>query len=513
MKSIQNVTSSSKGGFWTKTKKLLIGVVALASIVSAVALPGTDVKNAEAQQARTPRFNFLGPAEDGSNEGDIEMFMAGKTTSNTWSDPLNNVNIGDRIAFMVYFHNGVPDTVAHRTTIRVDFPAGEHTQLVGTSWLWSDETDPIRDTVINGQVKGNSGVTLNLPVAGRIEYVNGSTKKFTFPNGPDTAPVIANLPDGIANTGVNIGDIQGCWPYSGYVTFLADIKGRPNIGIDKHVSLAGSDDWQKSVGATGNVHPGDEVAFRLTVNNLGTAAATQVTIKDTLPPALSLVAGSTRLWTSPTAFTTLPDTIATTGISMPDIAPGTGGIRYITYRTRIGNLPVGEWTLNNLAKVFMNNVEQDRDQATVFVVSLAPAGLTLTKEVLVNGNPVVNPTVKFLEDITYRIKVTNSGGVNMTNVIVRDALPQFVNYVSGSTRVDGNTVNDQIITTGGINIGTIAPGATKTIILKGNVYGCPPAGTYPLVNTAYAKADGIAEKTATANAVVVAAAPNLPPTN
>lgn len=112
----------------------------------------------------------------------------------------------------------------------------------------------------------------------------------------------------------------------------------------------------------------------------------------------------------------------------------------------------------------------------------------------------------------YRVIVRNTGNIAANNVLVRDVLPVYVNYIAGSTRVDGAVVGDQIITAGGLNIGNIAAGEQKVITLRGRIYGCPPVGGYTLTNTAYTWTSGITAISDTAVTIVNVTAP-LAPTN
>ncbi|OQA04532.1 MAG: hypothetical protein BWY68_00245 [bacterium ADurb.Bin400] len=427
--------------------------------------------------------------------------VAKTTTGSQWGDPIA-AEVGDRVAFLFYFHNGVPNTEAHDTTLRVDLPTFETNQIKAISWLWSRETQPIKDTVVNGQIIGNSGATINLPTNGRIEYVPGSTKLFTYDTG---SQVVRALPDGIANEGVNIGDIQGCWPYSGYVTFLADIMGKANVVIDKHVAKPHNEDWQESVNAV----PGEEVVYKLALRNEGNLTAKNVTVIDRLPTNTALVSGSVKLWNNANPNgVTVPDTIGTTGISIPDMAPAGPGVTYVTYKVKISPNLTQNWVLVNVAAVYLNGVEQDRDDAKVYVQ--VNIGLLIDKKIVTSTGVVETTTVKMLDKITYQIVVKNTGNVPVNNVYVRDVLPQFVSYVPGSTTVDGVKASDQIISESGLLIGTIAAGGQGVIRLEGFVYGCPPAGNYQLLNTAYARADGVTQISDTALATVDASAPPIP---
>lgn len=480
-----------KGLFSNKKK-----VIAAAAVCATIAV-GSFAMQAErsADAAATPRFNFL--------QGDVEMLRVAKTTSSTWGDPIS-ANVGDRVAFLFYYHNGVVDSVANHTKVRVDLPMEQGTALTATSYLWSQETAYITDTVVNNQIVGRTGATINTPTNARIQYVPGSTR--WFPNGSQTA---TQMPDGIvSNSGLDLGSINGCWEYAGYVTFMADIYGQSELVMDKKVAHPGETTWHDEIIA----NPGDSVAYKLGIRNDGDITAENVTVKDILPTYMTYETGTTYYYTQAhPEGVKLPDTMFSTGVSIPNVVPDDAGITYITYRTRIStDIPEGAWALNNVAKVFMNGVEKDQDQAKVTVT--CERGLVIDKKVSNGTSWVEQSTARLGDEVYYRVIVRNTGNIAANNVLVRDVLPVYVNYIAGSTRVDGAVVGDQIITAGGLNIGNIAAGEQKVITLRGRIYGCPPVGGYTLTNTAYTWTSGITAISDTAVTIVNVTAP-LAPTN
>ncbi|MEK7583147.1 MAG: hypothetical protein AAB483_01940 [Patescibacteria group bacterium] len=96
--------------------------------------------------------------------------------------------------------------------------------------------------------------------------------------------------------------------------------------------------------------------------------------------------------------------------------------------------------------------------------------------------------------VEFMLRVTNTGSANINNVIVSDTLPPYVTYLSGSTKVDGVNYGDGI-TTSGININTLTPGQTKTIIFRAQVSDSAQFSnnTLTLTNYGYARADGITQ--------------------
>ncbi len=476
-----------------KSLRLILPMVLLVSMLGVMTMPNLGQKTAKGEGSDLPRFNFL--------NGDYEMMQVAKTTDTTWTDPVY-ANIGDRVSFSVYYHNGIVGTTAHDTTIKVDLPINQGTEFTAKSYLWSRETAPITDTVVNGQIVGLSGGTIKTPTMARLEYVAGSTN--WYPNGSQT-PV--HKADGIINGGINIGDIAGCWNYAGFLTFMVDIKAPASLVLDKTVGHPGTTgDWEKMIDA----NPGDNIAYHLGIRNDGGTTATEVTVKDILPTYMTYIPNTTYLYTKdhPEGIK-LADTLFSTGVGIPDIAPGQDNVVYMTYKTKIdSNMPNGLFSLNNVAKVFMGGVEQCQNQARVFVT--AERGLVLDKKVSNGVSWVEENSAKMGDTITYRILIRNTGNVPISNVFVRDALPYFTSYVAGSTKVDGVSVGDAIITANGLSLGVLNPGAEKTITLSGIINGCAPLGQSTLTNTAYGRGDSAAEKMATARTILTIVVPVRP---
>lgn len=89
------------------------------------------------------------------------------------------------------------------------------------------------------------------------------------------------------------------------------------------------------------------------------------------------------------------------------------------------------------------------------------------------------------DTITYTVIVRNSGTVKATNVIFKDPLSPCLEYVTGTLKVGGATPSTDTLTTTGINIGDIDPGASKTITFDAKVT-CIPYPCSELTNTSQA---------------------------
>lgn len=121
----------------------------------------------------------------------------------------------------------------------------------------------------------------------------------------------------------------------------------------------------------------------------------------------------------------------------------------------------------------------------------------MSKEVRVAGdsnwsdNANANPGNK----LEYRIRVNNTGDADISNVVVNDDLPAGVNYIAGSTTLNGNAQSDNWINSG-LTIAKINAGDTATIRYDAkvdkNVFECD---MHSFTNTASVKPDGMSKKT------------------
>jgi uncharacterized repeat protein (TIGR01451 family)/LPXTG-motif cell wall-anchored protein len=100
------------------------------------------------------------------------------------------------------------------------------------------------------------------------------------------------------------------------------------------------------------------------------------------------------------------------------------------------------------------------------------------------------------ETVDYRIKYKNTGDVQQDNVVVKDQLPEHMNYVPGSAKLyntqnpNGKQLSDNI-TGQGINIGSHAAGASSFVAFKATADSVDKleCGVNSLTNTASVETD------------------------
>ncbi|MCX6811370.1 MAG: hypothetical protein NT039_01605 [Candidatus Berkelbacteria bacterium] len=389
-----------------------------------------------------PSINADGPIFNGLPD-DQKLISGVNATqhpgSTDWTDPVSG-NSGDTVDVLVYYHNIVEGTTAKNTRISVILPSGEKTTQVLSAKLWATNADAVRDTLTI-----NSGETV------KVDYIPGST--VWFPNRQGNSGGTGQpLPDGITTAnGVSIGGIQGCWQYAGYVLFQVRLMHtptppptHPNIAIEKYVSKTnlgnGIYDWKKEVEAD----RGEEVAFRLSFNNDGDAAAQNVIVKDVLPAGLAFVPGSGTLHRS-NGNAPVGEELFTDGVSIGTF--GRGESAYIIFKARAADVHILEEVLVNTGIITAAGGLRDEDQARVIVKIPAVPEIEKSKNAWNITQNVDATTIPAKEGdvIEYHLITKNIGNGTQMNFIVDDDLSDVLDNaqiisISNNGSMQGNTI-------------------------------------------------------------------------
>lgn len=241
-------------------------------------------------------------------------------------------------------------------------------------------------------------------------------------------------------------------------------------------------------------NPDETVEFTIQVSSVGNATAQGVHITDTLPFGLAYSAGTTILNGIGVA-----DGITSSGIFIGDMAIGqTANIRFRNRVAGEASFSVGTTSLVNTAVATSTNAPTVNDTAVVNVnritnlqLSLQKLGRNLTRGELneqlhVNGVP--NDVIEFI------LKVKSLSDDQVTNVILKDTLPAGISYMPNTTTLNGANISDGIVSSQGINIGSLNP--DQEAIVRFSVMASPatawPQGNSTVINTVQVSADGIA---------------------
>lgn len=248
--------------------------------------------------------------------------------------------------------------------------------------------------------------------------------------------------------------------------------GEANLRINKLVrNITNSTGFYDSV----NAKPGDEVEFSIEVSSIGSKAANNVRVWDTLPLGLNYISGSTTINGS-----YFSDGVVNNGIYIGTINSGVS--KEIRFKAKVIGVSTGT------SNVVTIDVGSQNVQITGNI-SVSKMGRNITQNQTVWSYSVPS---YYGDTIEISIQLTNNSGSTVNGVTIKEILPSSLSLISGSTSIDGNSTSANIVS--GINLGTMTNGQVKTVKFRVTVVG----GTSYIVsgvlnNIAYANADNISQ--------------------
>ncbi|MFC1656664.1 hypothetical protein ACFL14_01705 [Patescibacteria group bacterium] len=215
----------------------------------------------------TPIFNHL--------NGDYKTFRGANHTQGEkdWHNPVQ-AKLGDVINWNIYLHNGVEGTTAHNVKARVELPENQDTNHTLQVNIQSDDTNMFSDSA---ELIADQELKLN--------YVSGSTELWDR-NGHK----VKDLPDGIVDGGINIGDIQGCWPYAVFIVFKTNSSITPQGQVDIY-KLVRNVEKNEEFSASTIAKTTDTLEYKIIIEN-NTNHRVDFKIIDHLPKYVSYIQDS-----------------------------------------------------------------------------------------------------------------------------------------------------------------------------------------------------------------------------
>jgi uncharacterized repeat protein (TIGR01451 family) len=226
-------------------------------------------------------------------------------------------------------------------------------------------------------------------------------------------------------TGVASGPDGNIW----FTEFTSGKIGR--LAVDHDLSLMGT--------APASVTMGQNVTYTLTVNSVGAAGATGVTLTDTLPTGVTFV--------SATGGVTPVGGVLTFALGSLAV----GGSATVT----IVVTPTATGALNNQANVSGNETDPTpADNTVTQMTTVTPAAMA---DLSVSGSAPASVTVG--QQVTYTLHVHDSGPSGATGVTLRDTLPSPVRFISAT---GGVTPAGGVLT---FHLGNLANGANSSVTI------------------------------------------------
>jgi len=217
---------------------------------------------------------------------------------------------------------------------------------------------------------------------------------------------------------------------------------------------------------------GETLTYTVVITNSGSVAANNVVFKDTDPQGTTFVPGSFKINGTPQ-----PGADPNVGINIGTIPAG--GSVTVSYNVTVNSVPPSGQIKNTAAVTFEYKVDPNEPAVTETINS----NEVITEAKLARLDLVKSASKAFAEvgdTVTYSVVITNTGTVTANNVIFKDTPPAGTTYVPGTFKKNGIPLpGDPSV---GINIGSIAPGASVTVSFDVTINSLPPSGK--ITNTA-----------------------------
>jgi uncharacterized repeat protein (TIGR01451 family) len=229
----------------------------------------------------------------------------------------------------------------------------------------------------------------------------------------------------------------------------------------------------KSDGGMSAVNPNATIVYTLTLSNIGDIGASNAVVTETVPAHTTFVPSSSAPgWSC--ANGGVAGSVCV--LSVGELA-GSGGNTTVVFGVRVNtSVPA---SVTRIANTVLAAATDANGQPV-----LAPPATVQTplQQLILSATKAANPpngsSVRLGEAITYTIAITNSGAVTATGVSIIDRLPAGLTYRSGSGSPAPIGLDPMTW-----NIGTLAPGASRTVTFVTTRTGTP-LGVTVLINTA-----------------------------
>lgn len=296
-----------------------------------------------------------------------------------------------------------------------------------------------------------TGGTVTAPATGSRDVTvdigtlaSGGTATVTI-----TVDINADAPDQITNTATVTSTETDENPQDNSTSETTDLNPAIDLVIDKAASPT-------------SVIAGNDLVYTMTITNDGPSTATNVQFTDTLPAGVTV----TNVTSSQGSVSNDNGVVSGNLGTLAADATAT-----VTITVGVNSTTTG--SLTNTASVSADETELITTNNQDSVTTTVTQNVDLQIEKVDNTTTVTNGS-----DLTYTLTVTNNGPSTATNVVVTDNLPSELSFVSGTTTVGTLTNTGNNVS---VNLGTLAPNGTATIVLNTTVVG---TGFGTITNTA-----------------------------
>ncbi|MFA7244411.1 MAG: hypothetical protein WC080_03940 [Patescibacteria group bacterium] len=410
-----------------KKLKYVLGVAAAALLISQVISPAIGIN------ADGPRFNFL--------PGDQELFRGFNSTRDTqdddWRDPVDG-QAGDVIDGLIYYHNGQVNTTAENTTIKVSMPAQTTNKTaVLSATISADSVAAVSDTL-----------TVNLDQNATLKLVPGSVKWFPNQasnpdiNNPTPLPFGQDGSELLSSSGLNIGDINGCWEFAGFVMFQFKTTAKVNPGnlhIEKAVRNISKN--ETSFVERTSVDQNESVEYKINITNPGESTLEEVTASDGLPSDLTYVDNSLTMTKEDSTTNLDAAGFFASGVSIGSLKVGAENGAVIKFRAKAPSYILVAKSVTNVAYAISGNINVNDEaivdlKAGVVNIHRSKSAYNDTLKVDATSTPARPGDV-----IIYTLNTKNTGTI-ATNFVVSDGIGDVLEESNIVSISNGGIVKD-----------------------------------------------------------------------
>ncbi|MDE3058800.1 MAG: DUF11 domain-containing protein, partial [Bacteroidota bacterium] len=425
-------------------------------------LKGDGVIFIETKNTRTGETENLGLQETGTNTGIFTGTVSTTfgTSAGTNNNGIFNVQANDSIRGRYidqYNASGATDTVYAYTQV-----SGGYTATISANPTLIAADDSSTFTLTDHDLNKNSSLVESYTLT--VKNSTGETEAMIFTEtGANTGiftkkvPTVYGTPPGTNNDGhftVQAGDTIS-------VSYLDSLTATGDTATISAFFRIGTVDYSTSSKSVqdlngGQVQPPDTLQYTIKIKNSGTASAKAITVKDTLPSGVTVLAstisnsGSASGQVITWSFSTI-----TNGDSLT-----------LTYQVYVDSSIQSNVAAVNRAHIVSSGVDQ------LDTASFTPVNrplMTMTKSVSSTSG-----RMRPGDTLVYTINYKNTGTATATYVSVSDPNPNNTTYVLNSVTLnavpktdvaDGDevTVSSNTIT---VSVGTVTPGQTGVITFR-----------------------------------------------
>ncbi len=351
------------------------------------------------------------------------------------SSSTNNATVGDTFSYTLTLNN----TGNYPAQVTLFDALAPETQFVPNSVIINGFPNP--------GVSPDTGIPLDTVAAGETYIVSFSVAILSIPanqtlNNTAEGPFTYTLPDGRSLSGSSTSNTT------------AVRVSAPNVSV------------VKSVNAIDAVN-GDILTYTSVVTNNGLSPINNAVLSDVVPPGSTFVSGSVTVNGAP-----VPSASPATGIPIGTVAAGAAAT--VTFEVII-SMPVPAILSNQASVSFTSGVFSASSLSNVTQTPVTQPTITLVK--------TADTALATVGDtVVYTIAVSNTGNV-AAQLTLTDIIPAGTTFIPNTVIVGGSSVPGADPGTG-IVVGTVAPGATISVLFSVLVTSLPP--TQQLSNQASA---------------------------